>query len=555
MCSCSWARKQPGGCAGAAAQVRERAPVGGDRGGLAGEHFVEHFGVGFLVDFAAGGRRRAAGLGDRDRGRPPPPPQAVRPQRKAEAGDENPEGAKRRAAPHDSVRGHEEDDKPMSSTARRGAGGAGRGGARLPPLPAAGRVARGLRGRPAAPLPGRGVLGAAARRLRRPGGAGRDRRPRARRRTAPTGPAACSPAIAPASGSTRRCTAPASPTSAESERRGDGLRLGDAYVTAVVRCAPPANKPTPQERDNCLPYLERELELLERGRVIVALGAFAWDGVAACRPRARGRGPAAEAALRPRRRGGPRPLGAARLLPPQPAEHLHRQADRADDRRRLRPRPGAGRATEPRLVPSVEGRSPPRMTDDRGSNARRRRSRRPAATCCCCARAPAPTSGSSSPTRTTGACCAAFDGEHTLERLYEEFGAEEVDDADRPAAGARAGRGRRRRRPRQPGGAGALRPPAALLQRHRPRRRADPVGVPAAAARGEGRGARSRRARRLGGALRWPASGSARCGWSTATGSRSATSTARSSTPRPTSARPRSRSRRSGCAPSTRRCG
>ncbi len=66
---------------------------------------------------------------------------------------------------------------------------------------------------------------------------------------------------------------------AESERRGDGLRLRDAYVTATVRCAPPANKPTPEERDNCLPYLERELELLERCRVIVALGAFGWDGV------------------------------------------------------------------------------------------------------------------------------------------------------------------------------------------------------------------------------------------------------------------------------------
>ena len=63
-----------------------------------------------------------------------------------------------------------------------------------------------------------------------------------------------------------------------SKRRGDGLRLDDAYVTAVVRCAPPANRPTPEERDNCLPYLERELELLERCRTIVALGAFAWDG-------------------------------------------------------------------------------------------------------------------------------------------------------------------------------------------------------------------------------------------------------------------------------------
>jgi uracil-DNA glycosylase family 4 len=64
----------------------------------------------------------------------------------------------------------------------------------------------------------------------------------------------------------------------ESTRAGDGLRLRDAYVTAIVRCAPPANKPLPAERDNCLPYIERELALLERARVIVALGAFAWDG-------------------------------------------------------------------------------------------------------------------------------------------------------------------------------------------------------------------------------------------------------------------------------------
>lgn len=64
----------------------------------------------------------------------------------------------------------------------------------------------------------------------------------------------------------------------EAVRRDDGLRLRDAYVTAVVRCAPPANKPLPQERDNCLPYIERELELLENSRVIVALGSFAWDG-------------------------------------------------------------------------------------------------------------------------------------------------------------------------------------------------------------------------------------------------------------------------------------
>ena len=65
---------------------------------------------------------------------------------------------------------------------------------------------------------------------------------------------------------------------AESTSRNDDLRLRDAYVTAVVRCAPPANRPTPAERDECLPYLDGELALLERTRVIVALGTFAWDG-------------------------------------------------------------------------------------------------------------------------------------------------------------------------------------------------------------------------------------------------------------------------------------
>jgi uracil-DNA glycosylase family 4 len=61
--------------------------------------------------------------------------------------------------------------------------------------------------------------------------------------------------------------------------RDDGLRLRGAYVCAVNRCAPPANKPTPQERDNCLPYLEREIDALASLRSIVALGAFGWDGV------------------------------------------------------------------------------------------------------------------------------------------------------------------------------------------------------------------------------------------------------------------------------------
>jgi uracil-DNA glycosylase family 4 len=59
----------------------------------------------------------------------------------------------------------------------------------------------------------------------------------------------------------------------------DGLRLTGAYVAAVNRCAPPNNKPTPLERDACLPYLEREITALQRLSVVVALGAFAWGGV------------------------------------------------------------------------------------------------------------------------------------------------------------------------------------------------------------------------------------------------------------------------------------
>jgi uracil-DNA glycosylase family 4 len=58
----------------------------------------------------------------------------------------------------------------------------------------------------------------------------------------------------------------------------DGLKLTDAYIAAVVRCAPPANRPTPEERDNCIEYLVRELRLLKNLTVAVALGSFAWDG-------------------------------------------------------------------------------------------------------------------------------------------------------------------------------------------------------------------------------------------------------------------------------------
>ena len=57
----------------------------------------------------------------------------------------------------------------------------------------------------------------------------------------------------------------------------DGLELRDAWISAAVRCAPPANRPTPIERDRCLPYAARELGLLSRVRIVVCLGGFAWD--------------------------------------------------------------------------------------------------------------------------------------------------------------------------------------------------------------------------------------------------------------------------------------
>jgi uracil-DNA glycosylase len=94
---------------------------------------------------------------------------------------------------------------------------------------------------------------------------------------------------------------------AESVDRGDGLRLHGAYITAAVRCAPPANKPTTTERDACHPYLVRELRLLSDVRVIVALGGYAWNSaLGACaaagasRPRPKPRfGHGAEAIVAP----------------------------------------------------------------------------------------------------------------------------------------------------------------------------------------------------------------------------------------------------------------
>ena len=72
-----------------------------------------------------------------------------------------------------------------------------------------------------------------------------------------------------------------------STHAGDGLRLDGAYITATIRCAPPANKPTPLEIARCQPFLLEELALLSQVRVVVALGKIGWDAYLRTR-RARG---------------------------------------------------------------------------------------------------------------------------------------------------------------------------------------------------------------------------------------------------------------------------
>ena len=168
-------------------------------------------------------------------------------------------------------------------------------------LSASRRVARGGREPSAGEVRRAELLGAAGPRLRRPKSARADRRPRAggprrqphraslhRRSVRAT---SCSPALY------RERVFANQPTSVA---RDDGLLLTDLYVAAVNRCAPPANKPTPDERDNCLPYLvARDARARANLRVIVCLGAYAWDG--ALRALAALGGSSAAAEVRPRR--------------------------------------------------------------------------------------------------------------------------------------------------------------------------------------------------------------------------------------------------------------
>ena len=138
----------------------------------------------------------------------------------------------------------------------------------------------------------------------------------------------------------------------------DGLALNGTRVVAAVRCAPPGNAPTPAERATCAPWLDAEWRLAGADvRVIVALGGFAWraalDMVRAAggsvgRPVPKfGHGATAEVQT---------PHGEVtldRLLPPQPAEHVHRQADAVDARRCLRQAAG-NESREGRVMPRVD---------------------------------------------------------------------------------------------------------------------------------------------------------------------------------------------------------
>ena len=144
----------------------------------------------------------------------------------------------------------------------------------------------------------------------------------------------------------------------------DGLALRGVRITAPVRCAPPANKPTPEERDTCRAWLVRELELV--WPTVRSSWSLAGSAGRRCGPRCAVPGcrltrPAAP--LRPRCRGGGRRPHRHRLLPRQPAEHVHRPADRADARRRAAPgRPYCGtRHKVTRVAPRRSG-VPARVT-------------------------------------------------------------------------------------------------------------------------------------------------------------------------------------------------
>ena len=315
------ARRRRGAAPRSSGSVRV---VGVDRGQLAGEDVLR---ISASAALSATAVRRAAS---------PPPPQAPSASRDQGRAREE-QGAAHGAAARDSVPGHGEAAKPMSYGTRRGAGRAG--GARSTPAAAARAWSSGAR--PCAADPPRRYRGEdywarPARRLRRPGGAAGDRRPgpgrprrqphrpdvhrRPLRRLALRGPAPGRLRQPARVGAPRRRAAPAR----RLRHRGRPLRAAGQQADAGgARQLPPL----PGARAGAARALPGRSSPSAPSAGTGSCAPPRALGVEVPRPKPRfGHGAEADA----------RPLAAARLLPPEPAEHLHRQADRADDRRRLR---------------------------------------------------------------------------------------------------------------------------------------------------------------------------------------------------------------------------
>ena len=180
-------------------------------------------------------------------------------------------------------------------------------------LSAPGRLARGAGTGQGRPVPRRAVLGPAGPGLRRSGTRGSCSSASRPPPTAPTARVASSPGDASGDFLWRALHAVGLADRPVGRRAGDGLTLRGVRVTAAVRCAPPANRPTPAEQATCRPYLVRELELLGDLRVIVPLGAIGWDATLRSLAALGHVGAAPKAAVRPWRGGIRRPVHGPRV--------------------------------------------------------------------------------------------------------------------------------------------------------------------------------------------------------------------------------------------------